>query len=316
VPAQPSESLEKDLLECREVIRVHSRSFYAASRLLPGRMRDAAVATYAFCRGADDDVDDAADAQDAQNRHAATRARLSIIYSGAQPQGAVGRAFAWVVHTFGIPRGEPEALLDGMQQDLTEMKVANEDELMAYCYRAAGVVGLMMSRIMGRGDGAALKRAVDLGMAMQLTNISRDVGEDARRGRIYLPLTWLTEAGSSEEEVLAGKNTPAIAATNKRLLALAEKYYESGMAGIALLPSSSRPAILAAALIYREIGMKVLAADGDGVTSRARVSGWGKLKLAIYSVVACLTQQRFRRQDVPEHTAELHASLRRLNLAP
>ncbi len=316
LPEASPASLADDLRECREVIRVHSRSFHAASLLLPRVSRDAAVATYAFCRGADDDVDDAKDERDAHERHAATRARLGIIYAGAQPPGAVGRAFAWVVHAFGLPRAEPEALLDGMQQDLQPMLVEDEDALMAYCWRAAGVVGLMMSRIMGRGDAAALRRAVDLGIAMQLTNIARDVGEDARRGRVYLPRTWLREAGSSTEEVLSGRNTPGIAAVNRRVLALAERFYDSGIDGIALLPASCRPAILAAALIYREIGMKVLAVGGDGVTARQRVGGARKFVLALRSVVQCALWPRFRRAEVPEHDAALHEGLRRLGMAP
>ncbi len=316
VVQQPSDVNPADLEACRAVIAVHSKSFHAASHLLPSTLRDAAVATYAFCRGADDDVDDAANAVDAAQRHAGTRDRLARIYAGAALHTPVERAFAWVVRRFGIPRSEPEALLDGMAQDLDVVRVANEDELLAYCYRAAGVVGLMMSRIMGRGDVAALRRAVDLGMAMQLTNIARDVGEDARRNRVYLPQDWLAAAGSSHAQVLAGVNTPQIAAVNRRVLALAERYYQSGLDGIALLPASCRPAILAAAFIYRQIGIKVLAQDGDGMTSRARVSGWAKARLAATAVLWCVFGPRFHRQNPPQHPADLHAPLRRLNLAP
>lgn len=312
----PADATQQDLEECRQVIRVHSRSFHAASLLLPGRMRDAAVATYAFCRGADDDVDAHGTALEKAQRHALTRTRLDALYAGQPMPTAVGRAFAWVVHTFSIPKAEPVALLDGMQQDLAQVRVPDEDALLAYCYRAAGVVGLMMSRIMGRGDRMALQRAVDLGMAMQLTNIARDVGEDARNGRVYLPQTWLVEAGSSQEQVLEGKDLPAIRAVNLRVLALAERFYVSGMDGISLLPGGCRPAILAAALIYREIGMKVLARGGDGMTERMRVGGMRKAVLACVSVLQTLLLPRFHRSNPGPHDGTLHTSLERQGLAP
>ncbi|MBM4246241.1 MAG: phytoene/squalene synthase family protein, partial [Deltaproteobacteria bacterium] len=258
-----------DLAACREVIRVHSRSFHAASKLLPSDVRDAAVATYAFCRGADDDVDDAGSPDAARTRHARTRQRLDRLYAGDAMDTPVGRAFAWVVRGRGIPRAEPEALLDGMAQDLERVvRVADEEALLLYCYRAAGVVGRMMSRIMGRADDAALRRAVDLGIAMQLTNIARDVGEDAARDRVYLPGTWLAAESSSFDEVLSRRAAPGVRAATLRVLARAEDYYASGIGGIALLPRGCRPSILSAALLYRAIGRRVRARGGDGVTAR------------------------------------------------
>lgn len=303
-----------DLAACREVIRVHSRSFYAASKLLPGDARDAAIATYAFCRGADDDVDDAGSPDAARERHQRTRQRLDRLYAGEAMDTPVGRAFAWVVRDRGIPRAEPEALLDGMAQDLDGIvRIADEDSLLLYCYRAAGVVGRMMSRIMGRADAAALRRAVDLGIAMQLTNIARDVGEDAARDRVYLPGTWLAEAGSSFDEVLSRRATPAVCATTLRVLARAEDYYASGIAGIALLPWACRPSILSAALLYRAIGQRVRARGGDGVTARARVAGPAKAALIARALVRCAVDPRLRAcRDA--HDATLHAPLERVGV--
>lgn len=304
-----------DLDACREVIRVHSRSFHAASRLLPGTIRDAAVATYAFCRGADDDVDDAGSEEAARERHARTRARLERLYAGESMDTPVGRAFAWVVRSRRIPRDEPEALLDGMAQDMHQVRVADEESLLLYCYRAAGVVGRMMSRIMGRADADALRRAVDLGIAMQLTNIARDVGEDAARDRVYLPGTWLAEAGSSAGEVLSGVPAPGVLRVNLRVLALAEDYYRSGIGGICLLPARSRPAILGAALLYRAIGRKVHARGGDGVSARARVGTAAKAGLLATAVARCALDPRLH--SAPEHhDATLHAPLRRVGLEP
>ncbi|MEW6272493.1 MAG: phytoene/squalene synthase family protein [Thermodesulfobacteriota bacterium] len=304
-----------DLAACREVIRVHSRSFHAASLLLPQPYRDAAVATYAFCRGADDDVDAAGD-DDARARHERTRARLASIYAGHQVDTPAARAFARVVRAKRIPRDEPEALLDGMAQDLDAVRVPDEDALLLYCYRAAGVVGRMMSRIMDRPDPTALRRAVDLGIAMQLTNIARDVGEDARRGRVYLPATWLEAAGSSHAEVLAGAATRGVRATSLGVLALAETYYASGIAGIALLPAPCRPAILSAALLYRAIGRRVRARGGDGVTQRARVGGPAKLGLLATAALRCALDPRLRTPSVDAHDAALHAALHRVGLRP
>jgi 15-cis-phytoene synthase len=314
-PPSP-ERLASDLAVCLAVIREHSRSFSSASRLLPRDVRDAAVATYAFCRGADDDVDAAGSAAAARARHERTRARLSRLYAGEEMDTPVARAFQWVVQRHGIPREEPGALLDGMEQDLGEVRIPSAEALLLYCYRAAGVVGRMMSRIMGRSDPAALRRAVDLGIAMQLTNVARDVGEDADRGRVYLPAAWLAEEGGSADEVSARSATPGVLRANRRVLALAERYYESGIAGIGLLPARCRPAIYAAALVYREIGREVSRRGGDGVTARATVSPRRRVSLLAAAVLGCWTSPAIRSGRSTGHAAELHAPLRRAGLQP
>jgi phytoene desaturase len=315
-PARVAPLLADDLAVCRAVIREHSRSFSAASRLLPSAVRDAAVATYAFCRGADDDVDAAGSPAAARARHERTRERVARIYAGAEMTTPVARAFQWVVQRHGIPREEPDALLDGMEQDLGEVRVASAEALLLYCYRAAGVVGRMMSRIMGRDDPEALRRAVDLGIAMQLTNVARDVGEDARLGRVYLPATWLEAEGSHTDEVLAAAPTAGVLRANRRVLALAERYYESGIAGIGLLPARCRPAIYAAALVYREIGREVGRRGGDGVTARATLTSRRRASLLATAMVGCWTSAAIRSGRVGGHATELHAPLRRAGLQP
>lgn len=305
-----------DLAVCSATIRRHSRSFYAASRLLPTAVRDAAVATYAFCRVADDAVDEAGSAADADLRHAGTRRQLDRIYRGESVESAAGRAFGRVVVASGIPRQEPEALLDGMAQDLGTVRIQDEDGLLLYCYRAAGVVGRMMCRIMGRADAEALARAVHLGIAMQLTNIARDVGEDARRDRVYLPAAWLADADGSAHEVLAGRPSPAVRQVTLRIVALAERYYASGIAGIALLPAACRPAILSAALLYRAIGRKVRARGGDGVTERAHVGAPQKAALIAAATARCAFDPRLRRWGSRPDVDLLQAPLRRAGIAP
>ena len=314
--AQRAESAAADLAACEAAIRERSRSFYAASRLLPRSVRDAAVATYAFCRAADDAVDDPGHAAAVRARHADTRRRLDAIYHGEVVDTASGRAFARVVAAAGIPRDEPEALLHGMAQDLGCVRVPDEDALLLYCYRAAGVVGRMMSRIMGRSDPEALVRATHLGVAMQLTNIARDVGEDAGRDRVYLPATWLAQAGGSPADVLAARPTAPIRRVTLKVLDCAEAYYGSGIAGIALLPARCRPAILSAALLYRAIGRRVAAHDGDGVTSRARVGGMAKAGLIVLAVTRCSLDPRLRPGAARSNPSALHAPLQRLGVRP
>jgi phytoene synthase len=298
-----------DVEVCRAVTAHHSRSFYAASHLLAGDARSASLITYAFCRAADDDVDDAPTLQMALERHQRTRERLTRIYAGEAREDPVGRAFEWVVKTFAVPMEEPMALLHGMAMDLGPVRTADEDALLLYCYRAAGVVGRIMSRILGRSDEVALRHAVDLGVAMQLTNIARDVGEDARRDRVYLPSSWLLEAGGSADEVLRGALTPATRTVTLRVLQLAEDFYRSGMAGIRLLPWTVRPAIAAAALIYRQIGVKVAARGGDGVTTRARVGGAEKLWLAVRALAG--SAAGLLTPEPSTHDRRLHAPLLR-----
>ena len=249
-------------------------------------------------------------------RHAETRRRLDRIYRGETVDTASGRAFARVVAAAGIPREEPDALLDGMAQDLDPVRIPDEDALLLYCYRAAGVVGRMMSRIMGRDHAEALRRAVHLGIAMQLTNIARDVGEDAKRDRVYLPSAWLAEAGGSAVDVLAARPSAPVRRVTHRLLALAEAYYGSGIAGIGMLPSSCRPAILSAALLYRAIGRRVAARDGDGVTGRARVSTTRKAALIAVAALRCALDPRLRGRAERPDTSALHGPLRRAGIRP
>lgn len=257
-----------DLAHCAASIRVHSKSFSAAARLLPAHARARAIATYAFCRAADDDVDGASE-EAAEVRHRRTRERLRRIYSGESLDTPAARAFAWVVYSSRIPEDEPVALLDGMEQDLGVVRIERIEELLGYAYRAAGVVGRMMARIMGRTDPVSIRRATELGMAMQLTNISRDLREDAERNRIYLPGDWLLEEGGTFEHVFSKPFGPAVPKANARLLRLADAYYEQGIAGISRLPRACRPAILASALLYREIGSEVARA---GFASEERVA--------------------------------------------
>ncbi len=286
-----SPELQADLAACADVLHVHSRSFSTAARLLPAAVRRQAIATYAFCRHADDDVDDADSAADGAERHRRTRERLKAIYRGEPADTASARAFSWVVDLAGIPSSEPEALLDGMAQDLGPVRIANGAELRAYSYRAAGVVGRMMARIMKCADSESLARATDLGIAMQLTNIARDVREDSVRNRVYLPGDWLREAGGSFQDVFTRPFGAAVATVNERILTMADELYDSGIAGIQRLPRSCRPAILAAALLYREIGYEVARA-GFAPERRVRVGKARQGSLVVRALASSLLGRR------------------------
>ena len=259
-----------DLAACREAIRTGSRSFHAASRLLPARVRDPAFALYAFCRLADDAVDDVPGARGKARAVLRLRDRLDAVYAGRPADAAADRAFARVVERFAMPRALPEALLEGLAWDAEGRRCADLSDLRAYSARVASAVGAMMCVLMEVRDRDALARACDLGVAMQLTNIARDVGEDARAGRLYLPTAWLDEAGIDPEAFLADpRPTPALRALVRRLLAEARRLYHRAEAGVAALPPAARPGILAARHCYDGIGMRVARAGWDSVTARA-----------------------------------------------
>ncbi|MBB4196814.1 phytoene synthase [Rhodoblastus sphagnicola] len=268
---------EADHAACRESIRGGSKSFFTASWLLPEAVRRPSFGLYAFCRLADDAVDEHEAKAAAVER---LRERLTRVYEGAPVDHPADRAFSDIVRSFYIPREIPFALIDGFAWDSEGRMPANLSELRAYSARVASTVGVMMTLLMGVRDPIALARACDLGVAMQLTNIARDVGEDARAGRLYLPLDWLVEAGVDPEVFLAAPApSEALASVVARLLAEADRLYERARDGVARLPAGCRPAILAAALIYCEIGREVERRGHDSVTSRAYIGNRRKLAL-------------------------------------
>lgn len=265
------------LAECRAAIRTGSYSFHAASRLLPARVRDPALALYAFCRIADDAVDEGRDRVAAV---LALRDRLDRVYAGNPLDAAPDRAFAAVVAGFDMPRALPEALLEGFAWDAVGRRYESFSGVLDYAARVAATVGAMMCVLMGVRDRDALARACDLGLAMQLTNIARDVGEDARAGRLYLPLDWLDEVGVVPERFLADpRPTLAVRHLTARLLDRAEALYRRATGGVPALPRSCRPGIAAAGRIYGAIGAVVAENGFDSVTVRASTSAAQKLAL-------------------------------------
>ncbi|MEM1298370.1 MAG: phytoene/squalene synthase family protein [Pseudomonadota bacterium] len=273
---------EADLAHCREAIKHGSKSFYAASRLLPTDVRDAALALYAFCRLADDAVDLGREKAAAV---ASLRARLDRAYAGMPKDDPVERAFTAMIGAFAMPRALPEALIEGLDWDAKGLRYRTLSDVRAYSARVASAVGVMMSVLMGVRDRDALARAADLGVAMQLTNISRDIGEDAAEGRLYLPLDWFDEAGLEPDGFLANPGPwPEIAEMARRLLKEADRLYDRSEAGIKTLPPGCRPGIYAARYIYAGIGKHIAAADYDSVTRRAHTGLSEKIALMILSL--------------------------------
>ena len=260
-----------DLAACRAKLRGGSRSFFAASLLLPARVRDPASALYAFCRVADDAID-LDDGHGRAGALARLHDRLDRAYRGRPLPIASDRALAQVVAQFAIPRTLLDALLEGFAWDAEGRQYEDLPALLDYAARVAGAVGAMMAVVMGVRAPAPLARACDLGVAMQLSNIARDVGEDACAGRLYLPLQWLRAAGVDPGAFLAdpGPN-PAVHSVVLRLLDEADGLYARADAGIAALPWACQPGIRAARLLYAEIGREVDRLGAAALSRRAVV---------------------------------------------
>ena len=273
----------EDYAKCRAAIRAGSRSFFAASLLLPAAVRRPAYGLYAFCRLSDDAID-IGDGSIAAIQH--LRDRLARAYDGHPLPLSTDRAMADLVKRFAIPRAIPEALLEGLEWDSQNRRYETLDDLFDYAARVAGTVGVMMTLIMGVRTTAALARACDLGVAMQLTNIARDVGEDARAGRLYLPLRWLREAGLDPESLLAvPAASPRLQGVVSKLLREADLLYARARQGIGHLPLGCRAAILTAALLYADIGRETERLSLEAFENRAHISGGRKGQLLARGLV-------------------------------
>jgi phytoene synthase len=268
---------QADLAACRALLRGGSKSFFAASLLLPVAIRNRAIPLYAFCRLADDAVDLGDGSLACID---ALKDRIAAMYRGEPADCPADRALARVIREIGLPQALLDALVEGFAWDVMARQYGTIEELHGYAARVAGCVGVMMTYTMGRRDADTLARAADLGVAMQLTNIARDVGEDARAGRLYLPHDWLREAGIDPERFLARPAfSPALARVVTRLLDAADQLYMRSEAGIAMLPPACRPAIRAASRIYRDIGRQIRANGCDSVSVRATTSARRKVAL-------------------------------------
>jgi 15-cis-phytoene synthase len=268
---------------CRLVARTHGKSFYVASLCLPSERRRAIHAVYAFCRMADDIVDRATCLDAARRDIDAWERELD------DPVGPVARAFAFARMQYGVPEDAARELLAGVRMDLLPRRYATWDELRGYCHAVAGTVGLMVAPILGCRDASALVYAAELGIAMQLTNILRDICEDAAQGRLYLPVHELADFGVDPDSVLAGQPNGAFCDFMAFQIDRARLLYAVAEQGIPALDSSGRLATLAAKQFYSEILTEIEKLDYDVFRARAHLTTSQKLR-ALPGVFVGFTQ--------------------------
>ena len=265
---------------CQDKTAASGSSFYYSFRFLPAEKRRAITALYAFCREVDDVVDESEDAQQAAAQLDEWRDEIAAVFDG-RPQHPVGIALKEVAPRFGLPREQLLEIIDGMAMDLEQNRYKDFGELRLYCYRVASVVGLLSAEIFGYQDRQTLKYAHELGLAFQMTNIIRDVGEDAQRNRIYLPQEELGHFNVSEDDILAGRDSENF----RKLMAFqARRAREFYNRAYMLLPECDRKrqqAGLMMAAIYRTLLGEITRADFPVLTQRMKLSRTHKLWIAL-----------------------------------
>lgn len=250
-----------------------AKSFSLAALFFSPEMYRSAAEVYAWCRYCDDAVDGQAHLgrEELEKCVSELREKTLSVFRGEPQVEAPFLAFQRVAQRYGIPAQYPLDLLEGMAMDARRERFATLADLELYAYRVAGTVGLMMTYVLGAKNPEALQPAKQLGIAMQLTNISRDILEDASLGRVYLPLTWLAERGLTFENFTRPENRRELALLADRLVSAAEPYYSEGLSGLRLLPFRAAIGIAAAARIYRAIGLRVRARGERAWNSRTVV---------------------------------------------
>jgi phytoene synthase len=265
---------------CHDIVRTHSRSFAMSSRFLPYAKRRAVWAAYAFCRTADNIVDRTTPAAERLAAIDAWEQQLIAAYDG-RATDPVYVAFADAVSRFGIPMQAALDLLRGARMDITVNRYATFEALSDYCYLVASTVGVMMMPVLGCVSADAAEYAITLGRAMQLTNILRDVGEDAEMGRIYLPAEDLAHFKYTEDDLFAHTIDARFVALMRFEIARARALYRDAEAGIAMLQPESRYAVRLALHLYRSI-LSAIEANGFNVfTMRAVVPAHAKVSTAL-----------------------------------
>ena len=272
-----------------ELLARAGKSFHLAGKFLPAERRRAATQLYAFCRGLDDLADETGDA-----------AQIEAVATALEQRDA-SHPLASLYLTLENPDPAPAiALARALRDDTGPTEIADERALLRYCHGVAGTVGLMMARVLGATDSAAAWHAIDLGIALQLTNIARDTREDADHGRRYIPAAWLDLPPASIRRAPDKVHENAM-----RCLALAEPYYASGVAGLVYLPPESRRGILVAARVYREIGEELRRCGPHRTEDRVVVPAWRKATL----VAGALLGSAPWVNEKPVHDIALHRHL-------
>jgi 15-cis-phytoene synthase len=280
----------------RDVLIVsRDTSFYYSFLVLPPRKRHAIIAVWDFCRAVDDAVDEVGVGQDAGAELARWRAELNACYDGSVPATPQGAALLPYVREFKLPRQPFEDLVDGVEMDLRQSRYSTFEALSEYCRRVASTVGLICVEIFGYRDARTQSYAVNLGMALQLTNIVRDVATDLRRGRVYLPLEDLRRFGCREEDLVGGRVTEAVRALLAHQCARAREYYRRAAAD--LPPADARSLVAAEIMggIYYEILRRIERAGYDVFSRRIRVPRPQRALIAARVWARTMLRPRFAR---------------------
>lgn len=281
------ERLEKAYAECRAITRHHAKTFYMATRFLPNHKQRGIFAIYSLCRYIDDLVDEAEDLlerrelteNDIHAKLESWKKKLRDTYEGKAQDNEILIAFSHVLRRYHIPMEMPFELMEGVCMDLFKNRYETFDELYDYSYKVASIVGLMTSEVFGYKSREALGYAVDLGIAMQLTNILRDVGEDLRRNRIYLPQEDLDHFNVTEEELFNYQHSENVIALLDFQIQRTRRYYQRSDDGIALLSSDSRLPVYLARQNYGRILNKIEKNNYDVFNKRAYLNATEKLSI-------------------------------------
>ena len=303
----------------RETIQKGSQSFAAAAALFDPQTRADAEMLYAWCRYCDDVIDgqtlghdrEVLDHAEVEQRLVGLYAQTRAAFAGEPTDDPAFAAFREVARRRAIPERYPIELIDGFAMDVAGRRYETIEDTLDYCWHVAGVVGVMMAIVMGvkPDDLETLRRAQDLGLAFQLTNIARDIIEDAQNDRIYLPADWLAQAGVPENAVADPARRAAVAGLAKRLVDAAEPYYASARWGLRGLPFRSAWAVAAARGVYREIGVKVVARGATAWDERVSTSTAEKIGLALGGGLMALRGVTLDRRRKPPARPEMWSKI-------
>ncbi len=272
-PIAQSDVLARANAYCDAVAASHSRSFYLATSLLPPQKKSAVRALYAFCRVTDDLVD----SPDGDPQESLAIWRRRALSQEPSLDNPVALAWAETRRRYRIPQRYAEQLIEGVMRDLTQKRYRTFEDVAAYAYGVASTVGLMSMHIIGFSGRQAIPHAIKLGVALQFTNILRDVAEDWQMGRLYLPLEELTAYGLDEDDIAVGRVDERWRSFMRFQIARNRRLYAEAWPGIAMLNRDGRLAVAAAGELYRAILSDIEAHDYDVFHRRAHVNAWGKL---------------------------------------
>jgi len=286
-------TVEEAYDRCTEITRAEARNFYFGFILLPRERRRGIHALYAFSRLCDDSVDGAEGQAEKEAAVAARRRDVDAAYAGAVPaDDPVLIALADAIRRFGIPRGPMDALVEGVAMDLDTTRYPDWAALKTYCDRVAGAVGVLSLHVFGFRDPAAVGHAEDLGVAMQVVNIMRDVQEDSLRDRIYLPADEMAAHGVTEADIMADRMTPGMRHLMEAQAARAGEYFASGHMLLPMLDLRARMCVQMLAALYEDILARLAARDFDVTRGRVSLPGRRKLVLMARSIARALATRR------------------------